>query len=159
MPEEGESMKLAAYVLIGILSIQAALTCSGTRPDNLGVRENGKLQDCPPTPNCVTSFCDIQDQEHYIPPLSFSDQPEVAWKRLESVVRSQERVEILQKSDFYLYAEFTSRILRFVDDVEFLMEPKSKLIHVRSASRLGRSDLGVNRKRIEKIRSAFSQSK
>ena len=68
-----------------------------------------------------------------------------------------DRVTIITQNENYLYAEFTSAIMRFVDDVEFLYDPGQQVVQIRSASRLGKSDLGVNRKRIEFIRSALKQ--
>jgi uncharacterized protein (DUF1499 family) len=77
--------------------------------------------------------------------------------RLVEVVKAMPRTEIIQQTEDYLYAEFTSQWMGFVDDVEFYLPESSKVIHVRSASRLGESDLGVNRQRIETIRSQFTQ--
>lgn len=131
------------------------LGCTGTRPMTLGL-QNGKLGLCPETPNCVSSFCLESDSEHFIKPLSFSGKPEEAKARLKAILAETPRTNIIKEEDKYLYVEFTSFLWRFVDDVEFLIDPNASVIHVRSASRLGKSDLGVNRKRIEKIRSAFS---
>ena len=130
------------------------LSFSGTRPTNLGVKD-GKLADCPETPNCVSSQADPSDSEHYIQgfPCSMAAPDVIA--KLKSIVESMERTEIINATDTYLYAEFTSKLMGYVDDVEFYVDASKSLVHVRSASRLGRSDLGVNRKRIESIRSAF----
>ena len=131
------------------------LSFSGTRPSNLGVN-NGKLADCPNTPNCVSSQADTSDAEHYIQPIACSTSASDAIAKLQSIIESMERTEIITATDTYLYAEFTSALMGYVDDVEFYADTTNSVIHVRSASRLGRSDLGVNRKRIEAIRSAFS---
>ncbi len=124
---------------------------SGTRPSNLGVTD-GKLADCPGTPNCVSSQALESDSEHFIPPLPYSKSPSEAMSALKSVINSMERTEIVTESDQYLYAEFTSALMGFVDDVEFYLDEEAGVVHVRSASRLGQSDLGVNRKRVEEIR-------
>lgn len=129
--------------------------CTGTRPMTLGV-QNGKLGLCPETPNCVSSFCAESDSEHFIKPLAYSGKPEDAKAKLKAILAETSRTNLIKEEDKYLYVEFTSFLWRFVDDVEFLIDPNASVIHVRSASRLGKSDLGVNRKRIEKIRSAFS---
>jgi uncharacterized protein (DUF1499 family) len=77
--------------------------------------------------------------------------------RLATIVRSLPRTTVVTETDAYLYVEFTSALFRFVDDVEFFADGNAKLIHVRSASRLGKSDLGVNRKRIEAIRVLWNE--
>ena len=124
----------------------------GKRPTHLGVRD-GRLAACPSSPNCVCSAdC---DSTHSIEPLRFTDSPEEAWRRLESVLANLRRTQIVANRDGYLHAECSSFLFRFVDDVEFLLDREGKKIHVRSASRAGRGDLGVNRARVETIRAAF----
>ncbi|HEY9779545.1 MAG TPA: DUF1499 domain-containing protein [Leptolyngbyaceae cyanobacterium] len=127
---------------------------TGKRPSNLGVRD-GKLAPCPSTPNCVCS--QSEDAEHKIEPLTYKSTPEVAFTQLKQAIASQPRTKIITESPNYLYAEFTSAIMKFVDDVEFYLDEDAKVIHVRSASRLGQSDLGVNRKRIETIRAKLQE--
>jgi uncharacterized protein (DUF1499 family) len=130
--------------------------CTGVRPSNLGVRD-GKLAPCPSSPNCVSS--QSSDKEHAVEPLRYSTTLQEAKARLETIIQGMPRTEIVTETGNYLHAEFTSLIFRFVDDVEFFLDDAAKLIHVRSASRLGKSDLGVNRKRIEAIREAWEKSK
>lgn len=127
----------------------------GSRPNNIGVKE-GSLASCPNSPNCVVSQGE-EDAEHAIAPLSYTGSPAEAMTALRQVVESQQGSDIMQQTDDYLYAEFTSKLMGFVDDVEFYFPASAPgIIHVRSAARLGQSDLGVNRKRIEAIRAAFS---
>jgi len=128
---------------------------SGTRPDNLGVKE-GKLASCPDSPNCVSSQSPKSDEEHHIEPLTYSSSPSEAMEKLKSVIQTMERTNIVTEDKTYLYAEFASSLMGFVDDVEFYLDESNGVIHVRSASRLGQSDLGVNRKRIEVIREQFA---
>lgn len=127
--------------------------CSGTRPSvvNQGA---GKLADCPQTPNCVLSTSTIT--EHAISPLKYTASLQDAMKKLVSAVNSMKRTKIITQSENYLYVEFTSAFWRFVDDVEFSFDDANKTIHFRSASRLGKSDFGVNRKRMEEIRKRFT---
>ncbi len=127
---------------------------TGKRPSNLGVRD-GKLAPCPSTPNCVCS--QSEDAGHKIEPLTYKSTPQVAFSQLKQAIASQPRTKIITQSPNYLYAEFTSAIMKFVDDVEFYLDEDAKVIHVRSASRLGQSDLGVNRKRIETIRAKLQE--
>lgn len=124
---------------------------SGKRPDNLGIKD-GKLAPCPASPNCVSSQADAADAEHAIEPLTYATSGAEAMAALKSIVEGMERTNIVTAADDYVYAEFTSSLMGFVDDVEFYLDEAAGIIHVRSASRLGKSDLGVNRKRVEEIR-------
>jgi len=129
------------------------IACSGTRPEGLGPAE-GRLAPCPDTPNCVSSFA--KDAEHRVEPLTFQGSPEKVRQAVLETLEQRDRVNLVTQKPHYLYAEFTSLIFRFVDDVEFLIDPESKTLHFRSASRIGRSDLGVNRERIESIRKTLA---
>ncbi len=111
------------------------------------------LAACPPSPNCVSSRA--SDDAHRITPLVYQGSDENAWRTLRQVVAAQDRADLITAEADYLYAEFTSRLLGFVDDVEFRRVPGQSRIEVRSASRLGESDLGVNRERVEQIRRQF----
>jgi len=113
------------------------------------------LAPCPDSPNCVSSLAPASDRTHYIAPLGFSGDPAVAWQRLKTAVLAEKRVTVLVERKDYLHAEIRSLIFRFVDDVEFSLDAGAGLINVRSASRMGYSDFGVNRKRVERIRTAF----
>ena len=128
---------------------------SGTRPDTLGVSA-GKLSACKPTPNCVASQADKADAEHYVAPIAFSGDPARAWGTFKRAVLSLPGVSIVREEAAYLYIEQTTRLMGFVDDCEFVLGPAG-LIHVRSASRLGSKDFGVNRARIEAVRARFEE--
>lgn len=128
--------------------------CSAPPPQNIGVVDN-HLHPCPQTPNCVSSETAAEDKEHAIAPLTYSGSQAQARARLEQLLRSQERVKLVTAEAGYLHAEFTTQVMRFVDDVEFLFVTPGR-IEVRSASRVGRSDLGANRTRIEALRQKFS---
>ncbi|MBD2486342.1 DUF1499 domain-containing protein [Aulosira sp. FACHB-615] len=125
---------------------------AGKRPNNLGVN-NGRLAACPNSPNCVSS--QSTDAIHQIAPLTFNTSPEEAIANLKSIIQSLPRTTIITETPDYLYAEFKSALMGFVDDVEFYLYREANIFHVRSASRLGQSDLGVNRKRIETIRAGL----
>jgi uncharacterized protein (DUF1499 family) len=128
--------------------------CTGTRPGDLGLTD-GQLKPCPPTPNCVSS--QATDAEHRIEPLASQGPDGIA--QIAALVQTLPRAAIRKQSESYLYVEFTSFLLRFVDDVEFYQPQQGDTIEVRSASRLGRLDLGVNRKRVEQIRLLLRESK
>jgi uncharacterized protein (DUF1499 family) len=122
---------------------------TGKRPTDLGVKE-GRLKPVPGTPNAVSS--QAASGYHAIAPLTYASTRERAMPALVQIVADSPRTRIVMQSEDYLHAEYTSALMGFVDDVEFWFEPRTKLIHVRSASRLGYSDFGVNRARIEEIR-------
>ena len=128
--------------------------CHGARPANLGVRQ-GRLAPCPASPNCVSSLAD--DDVHRVAPLPLSGAAAMAIDRLAGIVRSLPRTSVVAATESYLHAEFRSAVFRFVDDVEFLADESAGVIHVRSASRVGTSDLGVNRRRIEALRARWSE--
>ena len=128
---------------------------SGTRPADLGVQD-GRLKPAPPTPNCVNS----QSTDGYsrIAPLAYAGDGKRTMARLNALVAAMPAARVIEFRPDYVYAEFSSKWLGFVDDVEFYLDEKAAVIHVRSASRLGRKDFGVNRQRIEAIRASFGNA-
>lgn len=132
---------------VGLFGI---IGCAGERPNNLGARE-GLLAVCPASPNCISS--QAGDQRHRIEPLLFSGDPEAAFARLKLVLAGRGDATIIEDLPGYLRVEL--RTLLFVDDGEFLLDREKRVIQVRSASRLGYSDLGKNRSRMEEIRAQF----
>ncbi len=120
---------------------------SWRRPTNLGVKDGG-LAPCKRTPNCVSSQADAADREHYITPITFRGSA----ADLRRAVQSMARATVIRAEGNYLYAEYRTRLLRYVDDLELYYDEKLGLVHVRSASRLGRRDFGVNRARVEALR-------
>jgi uncharacterized protein (DUF1499 family) len=116
---------------------------------------SGRLKPCPDKPNCVCS--EDRGKASWVEPLAFEGPPETAWKRLGDAVRDiGGRIE--KDQDGYLSATFRTRFLRFVDDMEFRMDAANEVIHLRSASRIGYSDFGVNRRRAERLRARFHQT-
>jgi uncharacterized protein (DUF1499 family) len=130
--------------------------CSGVRPVNLGVQD-GKLLPCPSTPNCVSS--QSIDRQHHVDPLKYASSTSEAMADLKGIVQQMKRTVIVSETGNYLHIEFTSAIWKFVDDVEFSFDEGAQVIHVRSASRVGNSDLGVNRQRVEEIRTRWNVRK
>ena len=128
--------------------------CSAPRPNNLGLKNN-LLLSCPKSPNCVLS--QASDQKHQIHPIHYTSSVEIAKERLNQVILSMIDTRIITQNKVYWHVEFTTRWLRFIDDVEFYFPESEALIHLRSASRSGYWDLGVNRKRVEEIRSRFEE--
>ena len=146
---------LAVAAGVAIATGRAMGLFSGKRPDSLGVTA-GRLAPCKPSPNCVSSQADPSDAVHYIAPLPAGTDPNRTFGELKEIVRDTPRVRVLADKSDYLYAEYRSRVFGFVDDVEFWLNSRAAVIHVRSASRLGYGDFGVNRKRIERIRARLT---
>ena len=108
------------------------------------------LAPCPSSPNCVSTHA--QDEGHAIAPFRYRKSRAEAKEALKEVIRSLPRTKLVEEDESYLHYEFTSLLLRFVDNVEFLFDDETKTIHFRSASRTGYGDLGVNRTRMEQVR-------
>ena len=132
-----------------------AAACAGARPDDLGVTE-GRLAPCPSSPNCVSSSA--SDDEHAIEGFYLSSAPAQAWEAAVNAVAQLPGTEIIEQSEDYLYAESTTKLMRYVDDLELQLRPEEKMIAVRSASRVGHSDMGANRERVEALRTLLDQS-
>jgi uncharacterized protein (DUF1499 family) len=145
-------MKTPMYWLIGMVCVLALL--------GIGVRfapkgqphvglVDGRLSPCPKTPNCVCS--ESRASPSYIAPFEFAGTADSAWNRARRAIQTAGGT--VNKDDrSYLWASFTTKWLHFVDDVELRLDADYHVIHVRSASRVGRSDFGANRKRVERLR-------
>ena len=131
-------MKKSLLTLLPFLS-----ACAGEPPQDIGVRD-GKLIACPESPNCVSSY--ESSEEHAIAALDGN------LNQIQQILVAMDGANIVEQSNNYLYAEFTSRLMGYVDDVEFLYDAASNTTQVRSASRVGYSDMGANRSRVEAIR-------
>jgi uncharacterized protein (DUF1499 family) len=140
-------------VISAIILGGAMFGCSGKRPADLGLK-GGVLRPCPDTPNCVSSEGGTPADKLVAPLPAPGGRADLV--RLAAVVAAWPRTEVITTTPEYLHAESTSLLLRFVDDVEFRFDSAAQVIHVRSASRLGKSDLGVNRKRVEGIRDRWA---
>lgn len=126
----------------------ALFSCAGTRPGHLGVN-NSKLAACPSTPNCVSSD---EADEHAVAPFALAQPAGSAWLAAQAAVADLPRATIVTLTENYLHAECRSRVFGFVDDLELHLRPAENIIAVRSAARLGHSDFGVNRRRVESLR-------
>lgn len=155
----GWTMVMVPVVLV--LAGQAGLL-RGVAPTDLGDKE-GRLKPPSRTPNSVSSQARLhaghpRAQEAQIDPIIYQGDGQAAMKRLTQILAQRPGTTLVQQKPGYLRAECRSRWLRFTDDLEFLLDEPAKTIHVRSASRLGRKDFGVNRDRVEAIRAQFNQS-
>ena len=150
-------------IALGALALVAAVPAagcsgllSGTRPEGLGVVD-GRLQPVrTELSNSVSSFATTD--AHRVAPLDASPDPQAAFARLRAVMAAWPGATIVAERPGYLYAECRTPWMGFVDDVEFLLAPADRVIHVRSASRLGSRDFGTNRSRIEAIRAALASA-
>ena len=152
---------LVVVVAAGLVVVGQLGGLAGT-PPVLGVQD-GRLKPPSLTPNSVSSQALLypdHPQRAYaaIAPLSIQQDPDAAMRRLVDVLQKMERTTVVTQGQDYVYAQSSTPWLRFTDDVEFWLDRPHKVIHVRSASRLGRGDHGVNRKRVEAIRAAFQQA-
>ena len=145
-------MKRLSVTLVGCASGLLIAGCSAAMPANLGVRD-GRLAPCPASPNCVSS--QSADEEHRMAALDLKGTPAEVMARLKSIIGKMPRARIVSETETYLHVEFRSAMFRFVDDVEFFIDQKESVIHLRSAARTGHSDFGVNRNRMEQISAAW----
>ncbi|MFT2091549.1 DUF1499 domain-containing protein [Paraglaciecola sp. 2405UD69-4] len=145
------------FILASVSSVWLLTGCSST-PPVLGVI-NGQLTPCPEKPNCVSSFA--KDKAHYIAPIQHTGTALDIKNDIFNVLKNMPNSMATQTQDNYVRAEFTSKVFRFVDDVEFYFpdtETNNTTIHIRSASRVGHSDFGVNQERVEQIRSQLGKA-
>lgn len=144
---------LSVLVLIGsgLLAGQAMLSHS---PPNQELRSlAGSLPACPETPNCVSTQATRAEQK--MEPIKVSGDPDQAFQRLVELVQGQARTKLIERTDDYAHLECTTLVFRFVDDIQLLLDRERGLIHFRSASRVGHSDLGTNRRRMASIVKKF----
>jgi uncharacterized protein (DUF1499 family) len=152
------SRKAREHAVMFVLTILSLFVCvyilvgPRFRPANLGVHA-GKLSPCPSSPNCVCS--QGADAAHAVEPVRYTGPAADAWDRLKRAVATLPRTTIASATDDYLHAEWVSPVVGYVDDLECLLDRDANVIHVRSASRVGYSDMGYNKARVEALRAAF----
>lgn len=161
--EAGTSMKIILFILIslamlmlGYFAFLAARSHSGTAP---GLKHN-RLSPCPETPNCICTEYP-QDATHYTAPIELSINNVENLSAIHNAIRAAiEKTggDIQLQDDHYLSATYTSSLFRYVDDFELRIDTQNQQLHIRSASRVGRSDLGANQKRVNAFIQAFHDS-
>jgi uncharacterized protein (DUF1499 family) len=144
--------RLISIIFGIIIALSSSLIFSPPALAAIGL-DNGHLSACPSSPNCVVS--QDGDQDHIIEPITYQGDRTTAKETLLKVLSVVPRTKVIENTDNYIHAESTSRIFKFVDDAEFYFPEDQNIIQVRSAARVGESDLGVNRRRIEQIRLAM----
>ena len=150
-------MKILLYTVIGIIVIigimLVGLSIASRKQPELGLL-NGQLRPCPARPNCVCS--EQQVEGAYVEPLGYTTTADKAWHKMKQAIVTTGGV-VVTEQDGYLHAIYETPLMRYVDDVELRHDENQQLIHIRSASRVGHSDLGANRKRVARIRNAFDK--
>lgn len=147
--------KAKAAVIEASVGVAAALLLAACGVGSAPVRSSqGQLAPCPSAPRCVSST-DV-DPKKRIEPFYYRGSRDAARQRLLQIVAALPRAQIVASEDEYIRAEFSTAMMGFVDDVEFLLPASAKIVHVRSASRVGYYDLGVNRERVETIRDIWA---
>ncbi|MDZ7803642.1 DUF1499 domain-containing protein [Thiohalophilus sp.] len=141
-----------AALIVVVGAILVALSIASRKQPELGLVD-GRLQPCPASPNCVCS--EYPSNDAYIEPLNYIGPVEEAWRRVKRVI-DETGGEVIAEQPDYLHAVYQTPWLRFIDDVELRLNQSQQVIHVRSASRVGRSDFGANRQRVERIRACFA---
>ena len=144
---------LILFIAIGLVVFLVVLSIISRKKPSMGLT-NGRLRPCSNRPNCVCS--EDKDLPSYIKPLSLSGPAENEWERAKQAIREMGG-KIIQEEDSYIWATFSTRIFRFIDDMELRMDKENQLIHIRSGSRVGYSDMGANRRRVEDLRIRFNQ--
>ncbi|MFX1326129.1 MAG: DUF1499 domain-containing protein [Promethearchaeota archaeon] len=114
----------------------------------IGIKD-GKFYPCPKSPNCVST--QSTSEKHKMSALSYNSSIEEAKRKIKDIIGTFKRTILISEEETYLHFEFRSATFKFVDDVEFYFDGSARLIHFRSASRVGWSDLGVNKKRMKKV--------
>ena len=145
---------LGFLALIGGLIMCTLFGCHAPAPQSTGVTQ-GQLAPCPDSPNCVSSQAQKKSQK--VDPIAMAEPLATAKAKMKTILNQLGQNKIVQEDPNYLHVEFTSMIFRFVDDIEFYFDTDHKLIHLRSASRTGRYDFGVNRKRMNDINFRYIQ--
>ena len=153
---------IVVLVLGGIAASQLGFL-KGTPPSDIGVRD-GRLKAPSNTDNSVSSQAALypeHPQRAYatIAPLSLSGDGPATMAKIKAIVQATAGAAVVKSEPDYLYAQYTTPLMKYVDDVEFWFDPSSQVVQVRSASRIGKSDLGANRKRVEALRTALAASR
>jgi uncharacterized protein (DUF1499 family) len=150
-------VKILLYSVIGIIVIigimLVGLSIASRKQPELGLL-NGQLRPCPASPNCVCS--EQQVEGAFVEPLGYTAAAEEAWRSMKQAIVETGGVVVTEQNG-YMHAVYETPLMRYVDDVELRIDATNQMIHIRSASRVGRSDLGANRKRVARIRETFDK--
>ena len=141
---------------IGGLVMAVILTstaCAGV--ENIGMME-GKLAPCPDSPNCVST--QSEEKGHAMKPLPFLQTREASREKILSILKDMKRTEIVKLTESYIHVECRTALLHFTDDVAFFLDDTTRVVHFRSASRVGYYDFGLNRRRMKRISEKYLEA-
>ena len=149
---------LLPLAVLGVITAGQLGLFSGAMPTDLGFRDGMLKAPGPNASNVVSSYAKKQIHTAYneIEPIAFSGDGKVAFDKLMHILAGMDGASIIKSDATYLYAQYQTPLLKFIDDVEFVLDEPAGLIQMRSASRIGRKDFGTNRKRLERIRELFN---
>lgn len=139
----------------GLMTIFIMSSVSGASGESVCVTE-GRLAPCPDSPNCVST--QGKTERHAMQPLPYLKTREASMERILSILKAMKRMDIVVLADSYIHAEFRTSLWRFVDDVEFFLDDTARVVHFRSASRVGYYDFGLNRRRMKKISEKYLEA-
>lgn len=142
-------------IITSLVFILFLTSCEAPAPKNLGVFQS-KFKNCPDKPNCISSFSK-KDSAHYIDPIDVKEPKDIVIKKILNIIKLTKNSKIIKNQNDYIHMEVSSDIFKFVDDVEFFFGVSGK-IHMKSKSRVGHSDLGVNKKRLGEFVFKYHQS-
>ncbi|TYL48455.1 DUF1499 domain-containing protein [Marinomonas sp. IMCC 4694] len=145
-----------ALFIVFIVGFFIYVNVNNHLPEGLGVTEEGLLKACPASPNCVSTQALVDDVNHYIDPIVYRGNRKDTQLAIESFMLEKDNARIVSHSLGYVHFEVTSRLIGYVDDVEFYLPEADSVVHARSASRVGYSDLGVNRDRVQQVQNLLA---
>lgn len=149
---------IVASICTALLAIAISVAISGCaelQREN-EMNEPDRLAPCPDSPNCVSS--DAQNTRHAVAPMHLVADPATGWTAIQEIINQMPRTKIIEATDRYLHITFKSRLWGFIDDLELKLDPQTNIISIRSASRSGKYDFGVNRRRVEDLRNQLKAS-
>jgi uncharacterized protein (DUF1499 family) len=143
---------IIALVVVMFVGFFIYVTISNKLPEGLGVTD-GELMPCPSSPNCVSTQASVEDVEHYAEPVVYTGNRMKTQLSIESFMLGKGNVHLVSSTLGYVHFEVKSPLVGYIDDVEFYLPAADSVVHIRSASRVGYSDFGVNRERVRQIQS------
>lgn len=152
---DGKMKKTLIALIVSLMLLVIIFACSGNRGERNTSASSGIL-DCSDTPNCVSSLA--KNPKYRVEPFILRNDPQISWYMVLKTIGSLPRTTIVTQNDTEIHAECRSMIFRFVDDLMLRLSPSKGIVHIRSASRIGYSDFGVNRRRVENLREILRQN-
>jgi len=143
--------RLFLFLLFSLFS-----SCKDKPAKGLGLTTKNQFFPCPKNPNCVSSFENPKNEKNFIRPIKFLGQKETIIKKLVTLIENNPNAKIVERKENYIRAEYTSSFFKFVDDIQFYFGKKN-IIHIKSSSRVGYSDFGKNKQRVEEIELTLQQ--